>query len=81
MAYCYTLSIGYSVTIDSNGDKRARYSTMWHNFEHYVCDKQGNYPRDARAELSAFNATLDLYKSELLFKSESDRTFFLLKFS
>jgi len=81
MAYCYPLSIEDSVTIDDEHGKTTRVSTMWHNFEHYVCDKQGNYPRDARAELSAFNATLDLYKSELLFKSESDRTFFLLKFS
>jgi Zn-dependent peptidase ImmA (M78 family) len=81
MGYCYTLSIGYSVTINSNGDKVARSSTVWHNFEHYVCDKQGNYPRDAEAELSAFNATLDLSKTELLFKTESDRTFFLLRFS
>jgi hypothetical protein len=81
MAYCYPLSIEHSVTIDEHGDKITRVSTVWHNFGNYVRSKRGNYRKDAEAELSAFNAALDLYKSELLFKSEIDRTFFLLRFS
>jgi hypothetical protein len=70
MGYCYTLSIGHSGA-----------STVWSNFGNYVRGKRGNYRKDAEAELSAFNAALDLSKTELLFKTESDRTLFLLKFS
>jgi hypothetical protein len=81
MAYCYPLSIEHSVTIDEHGDKITRVSTAWHNFGNYVRSKRGIYSKDAEAALITFNAVLDLYKSELLFKSEADRTLFLLRFS
>ena len=81
MNYCYSLSIGQSVTIDSNGDRIARASTVWSNFTNYVKDNRGNYRKDAEDELLEWNACLELCKTELLFKSEADKTFFLLRFS
>ena len=81
MNYCYSLSIGHSVTIDEHGVKWSRFSTVWSNFTNYVKDNRGNYRKDAEDELAAFNAVLELSKSELLFKSEADRTLFLLRFS
>ena len=78
--YPYSLSIEDSVTIDEHG-KNTRVTTAWHNFGNYVRGKRGNYLKDAEAELSAANAVLDLYKSELLFKTEADLTLFLLRFS
>jgi hypothetical protein len=82
MEYSYSLVIAHShsLTIDEHG-KYTRFSTAWHNFVSYVRSKRGNCRKDAEAELSAFNAVLDLYKSELLFKSEADMTFFLIRFS
>ena len=81
MNYCYSLSIGHSVTIDSNGDRIARASTVWSNFTNYVKDNRGNYRKDAEDELLEWNACLELSKTALLFKTEADRTFFLLRFS
>ena len=81
MNYCYPVSIKHSVTIDEHGGTWAMVSTVWSNFTNYVKDKRGNYRKDAEDELSAFNAVLELSKSELLFKTEADRTFFLLKFA
>ena len=81
MNYCYPVSIKHSVTIDEHGVKWSRFSTVWSNFTNYVKDNRGNYRKDAEDELSAFNAVLELSKSELLFKSEADKTFFLLRFS
>jgi hypothetical protein len=81
MQYAYSLSIVHSVSFDEHGGKMTRVSTVWHNFVNYVSGKRGNYRKDAEAELSECNAVLDLYKSELLFKTEQDRTLFLLRFS
>jgi hypothetical protein len=81
MGYCYTLSIGHSVNIDSNGDKIARASTVWINFTNYVINKRGNYRKDVEDELLEWNACLDLSKTELLFEKQTDKTFFLLRFS
>lgn len=81
MSYCYPVSIKHSVTIDEHGVKWSRFSTVWSNFTNYVKDNRGNYRKDAEDELSAFNAVLDLSKTELLFKSDADKTFFLLRFS
>jgi len=82
MEYSYSLSIAHSFTIDEHG-KYTRFSTAWHNFVSYVRSKRGNYREDADAELLEWNACLDLsnYECIVCFKSESDRTFFLLRFS
>jgi hypothetical protein len=84
MNYCYSLSIGHSYTIDSTGDRIARASTAWINFTNYVKDKRGNnysYRKDAEDELLEWNACLELCKTALLFKTQADKTFFLLRFS
>ena len=81
MNYCYSLSIGHSYAIDSNGDKIAMASTVWRNFTNYVKDNRGNYRKDAEDELLEWNACLELSKTALLFKTEADKILFLLRFS
>ena len=77
MEYSYSLSIGHSITTD----KSYKVPYIWINFKNYVIGRRGNYRKDAEAELSLFNAVLDLANTQLLFKSEIDKTFFLLKFA
>ena len=75
MTYSYSLSILHSVD-DTKG------STVWHNFMNYVTDeKRGSYRKHLGAELQLFNAVFDLDNSQILFNTEADRTFFLLRFS
>ena len=77
--YCYSLSIKHSV---DGKDKITGGTTVWHNLMNYVTDeKRGSNRKPLGAELQLFNAVFDLDYSRILFKTEADRTMFLLKYA
>jgi len=81
MEYSYSLSLDTICVIGNIS--RCQRSAVWQNFLLDLLTKSNinTYLDIVEDQLLLWNARIDLDYSQLLFKSEADRTFFLLRFS
>jgi len=81
MEYSYSLSLDTICVIGNIS--RCQRSAVWQNFllDLLTKSKINNYRDIVKDQLLLWNARIDLDYSQLLFKSEADLTYFLLRFS